>query len=64
MNGFSFTIGFGSTSLPDAFRLAFNFGATYTYSVTSTTTQSLSQVKPQKQLASCGYWTFLPYYVR
>ena len=42
---------------------AFNLGATYTYSQTSATSQTLTSTRPNETLGDCGYWTFLPYYV-
>ena len=51
-------------SIPEAnLELAFNLGATYTYSETSETSQTLTTTRPGNTTSYCGYWTFLPYYV-
>ena len=43
---------------------AFNVGASYSYSISKSTTEMLKQTRPRSTLAYCGYWTFLPYYIR
>ncbi|KAI9702775.1 MAG: hypothetical protein M1836_007989 [Candelina mexicana] len=44
---------------------AFNVGASYSYSKTVTTTQTLTQPRPTDgpHADKCGYWTFIPYYI-
>ena len=61
-NGYQFSAGL-LTTLTDAFKLAFNLGATYTWQYQTTTTQTSVQTKPKDAEGKCGYWTFLPYYV-
>ena len=66
-NSYSFSAGLtgspGGEASSIALELAFNAGATYTYSNTTTTTQTLTESRPMNANSSCGYWTFLPYYV-
>ena len=61
-NTYTFSAGLSGTG-GDAFKVAFNLGATYTYSTTVTTTQSFQQGRPSNSTPYCGYWTFLPYYI-
>ncbi|KAI9702379.1 MAG: hypothetical protein M1836_000858 [Candelina mexicana] len=61
----SYTFEGGVTGKSDeVLESAFNFGASYTYSKTTTTTQTLTSARPNSTIEYCGYWTFLPYYVR
>ncbi|KAL6719491.1 hypothetical protein ACLMJK_003731 [Lecanora helva] len=49
----------------DELSLAFNQGATYTFSKTASTQQTVSKTRPELDNSTgyCGYWTFLPYFV-
>ncbi|KAI9778553.1 MAG: hypothetical protein M1835_004903 [Candelina submexicana] len=61
----SYTFEGGISGKPDSqIELAFNFEASYTYSRTSTTAQTLTASRPNRTLDSCGFWTFLPYYIQ
>ena len=62
-NGYAFTGGLTAAPEIDVLKLAFNLGSTYTYSTTSTTTQTVTLIRPANQTVACGYWTFLPYFV-
>ncbi|KAI9707071.1 MAG: hypothetical protein M1836_000031 [Candelina mexicana] len=48
----------------DVLEAAFNLGASYTYSKTTTTSHTFTSKRPNATLPYCGYWTFLPYYVQ
>ena len=63
-NEWSFDGGIDIGSDKGPLRKAFNLGASYSYSTTRSTTQKLSQKRPTATFASCGYWTFLPYYIQ
>ncbi|KAI9699963.1 MAG: hypothetical protein M1836_002497 [Candelina mexicana] len=62
-NGYTLEGGISGKS-ESQIELAFNFGASYTYSETSTTAQTLTASRPNRTQDSCGYWTFMPYYIR
>ena len=47
----------------DLIKIAFNAGATWSYSDSNTTAVALAQTKPPNAGNVCGYWTFLPYYI-
>lgn len=57
-------INLGSSGDDDPLEAAFNLGASYSYAITKSTTQTLTQPRPPLTLASCGYWTFLPFYIQ
>lgn len=63
MNSYTFAGGITATTGIGALKLAFNLGATYTYSTTITTSQTVTSTRPENSSDSCGYWTFLPYFV-
>jgi len=43
---------------------AFNSGASVRYSTSEFSLQTLSASRSDAALGTCGYWTFLPYYIQ
>ena len=63
-NGYSFDVGLPAKNPTVILEVAFNVGASYTYSITKTTSQILTLTRPGNLTGNCGYWTFLPYYIQ
>ena len=63
-NGYSFEAGLSAKITSKNLEAAFNVGASYTYSITTTTSQILTVTRPGNLTGNCGYWTFLPYYIQ
>ena len=63
-NGYSFDAGLSAKIPIKDLEAAFNVGASYTYSITETTSQTLTVTRPRNLTENCGYWTFLPYYIQ
>ena len=65
-NGYSFDAGLSASIPSKVLEAAFNVGASYTYSITETTSQTLTLTRPGNSAGSgnCGYWTFIPYYIQ
>ena len=63
-NGYSFDAGLSAKIPIKDLEAAFNVGASYTYSITETTSQTLTVTRPDNLTGNCGYWTFLPYYIQ
>lgn len=63
-NGYSFDAGISVKIPSKSLEAAFNIGASYTYSITKTTSQILTLTRPDNSTGECGYWTFLPYYIK
>ena len=55
-NSYSFNAGLSIGGKTGAFEGAFNLGASYTYTVTSTAIQTLTSVRPSNTSEFCGYW--------
>ena len=63
-NSYSFDAGISVKIPSENLEVAFNIGASYTYSTTKTTSQILTLTRPDNSTGKCGYWTFLPYYIQ
>ena len=63
-NTWGFDGGIDITGDFDSLKAAFNFGASYSYSVTVSTQLTLKLSRPTDMLRHRGYWTFLPYYIQ
>ena len=47
----------------DILKAAFNFGSTWSWSETVTNATAITHTRPDNQNDTCGYWTFVPYYI-
>ena len=63
-NAWTFEAGLQIGGEGDHLKAAFNLGDSYSYSTPESTTETLTQPRPADGLISCGYWTFLPYYIQ
>ena len=63
-NSYSFDAGLSAKFPSKDLEVAFNVGASYMYSTTKTTSQTLTMTRPGNLTGNCGYWTFLPYYIQ
>lgn len=63
-NSYSFDAGLTAKISDEDLEAAFNVGASYAYSTTETTSQTLTVTRPGNLTGNCGYWTFLPYYIQ
>ena len=62
-NTWTFEAGIDLGAGGDDDKAAFNLGASYSFSKTVSTSQTLTQGRPSSTMAYCGYWTFVPFYV-
>lgn len=63
-NTWTFEGGINLGGSDDDLEAAFNLGASYSYAITKSTTQTLTQPRPPLTLTYCGYWTFLSFYIQ